>query len=54
MPDLWDDLPTEMFGDRPPAEILSKDMKRPKEVQNIEKGSDATPNRGVFGSPEVK
>jgi len=55
MPDLWDDIPTEMLGDRPPVENLSKQIKPPAEVTKKERGQNVEKNlRKVFGSPEVK
>ena len=55
MPNLWDDLPPEMLGDRPSIECFSKEVVAPDEVQKKERGKDAEENlRQVFGSPEVK
>lgn len=55
MPDLWDDLPPEMMGDRPPADCLSKEVVTPAEVLEKERGKNVEENlRKVFGSPEVK
>ncbi len=55
MPDLWDDLPTEMLGDRPPVEYLSKRVATPAEVLKKERGKNVEENlQQVFGSPEVK
>lgn len=55
MPDLWDDLPIELLGDRPPISPLTKQIKRPKETAEKEKGQNADePSQQVFGSPEVK
>ena len=55
MPDLWDDLPVEMMGDRPPIPIVTKQVKKPVEVEGKESGR---PDDGSFskvlGSPEVK
>jgi hypothetical protein len=55
MPDLWDDLPPEMMGDRPPADCLSKEVVAPAEVLKKERGEDTEGKlRQVLGSPEVK
>ena len=55
MPDLWDDLPTEMLGDRPPLEHLSTQVVTPAEVVKKKRGKNVEENlRQVFGSPEVK
>tara|TARA_R110000868_G_scaffold255736_1_gene512340 strand:- start:228 stop:395 length:168 start_codon:yes stop_codon:yes gene_type:complete len=55
MPDLWDELPTALFGERPPIECFSKEVVAPDEVQKKERGKDAEENlRQVFGSPEIK
>ena len=44
MPDLWDDLPTEMLGDRPPVENLSKQVATPTEVAKKERGKNVEEN----------
>jgi len=55
MPDLWDDLPTEMLGDRPPVDRLSKQLSPPTEVTKKERGKNVEQDlQKVFGSPEVK
>jgi hypothetical protein len=55
MPDLWDDLPVEMMGDRPPILMFSKEVERPQEVKDKESGQDSNaPAVKVSGSPEIK
>ena len=36
MPDLWDDLPVEMMGDRPDL-LMRKAIDKPKKLQDVEK-----------------
>lgn len=55
MPDLWEDFPVELMGDRPPITMLTKQIQPPPEVEAIESGQedDGTFSK-VYGSPEVK
>tara|TARA_B100001094_G_C18163080_1_gene790482 strand:- start:960 stop:1127 length:168 start_codon:yes stop_codon:yes gene_type:complete len=55
MPDLWEDLPVEMMGDRPDHGLLRKTIVKPKKLQDTERGKDAEEgSNGIHGSPEVK
>lgn len=55
MPDLWEDFPEEMMGDRPPITMLTKQVKKPKEVSAKESGRiDDGSFSKIYGSPEVK
>lgn len=55
MPDLWDDLPIEMMGDRPPIDLTKKHVQPPAEVTDKESGrKDDGSFSKVYGSPEVK
>jgi hypothetical protein len=55
MPDLWEDFPEEMMGDRPPISMLTKQVKKPKEVLAKESGrTDGESFSKVYGSPKVK
>lgn len=41
MPDLWDDVPIELLGERPTVPpFLNKSTVKPVEVENVEKGRD--------------
>lgn len=56
MPDSWEDVPIELFGERPTVlEFLNKGAVKPAEVESIEKGRDVDarlPNS--FGDIETK
>ena len=56
MPDLWEALPVESFGERPPNDdIIRKAIKKPKKVEEIERGKNAEETSGsVHKSPEIK
>ena len=54
MPDLWEDLPVEMMGDRPDL-LMRKAIDKPKKLQDVERGKDAEQGaRGIHGAPKVK
>tara|TARA_B100000902_G_scaffold26214_1_gene31527 strand:+ start:2658 stop:2828 length:171 start_codon:yes stop_codon:yes gene_type:complete len=56
MPDMWDSVPIESYGEKPPyAEIIRKALKKPKKVEEVERGKNAEETSGgIHKSPEVK
>jgi|TARA_A100001201_G_scaffold110156_1_gene94198 hypothetical protein len=56
MPDLWESVPIEAYGEKPPyADLIRKAIKKPKKVEEVERGKNAEEtSEGIHKSPEVK
>jgi hypothetical protein len=56
MPDVWESVPVEEYGEKPPyADLIRKALKKPKKVEETERGTNVEETSGgIHKSPEIK